>query len=142
MRFENQRSEQLSSSCCVVEVLPALHRPPLVGGPQVCKSAALQNGGCTRVNHSDIGLYGFMNSRVENHVGLEFLLGVLVGQTRVLSRRHTVQASKADKATLQHVVPCKLLRAADGVFEGEWGIVRTVAALRHVRNPLSSSVRH
>jgi hypothetical protein len=61
-----------------------------------------------------------MNSRVENHVGLEFLLGVLVGQTRVLSRRHTVQASKADKATLQHGEPCEAAWIVScGVFV--WG---------------------
>src|SRR5690349_9218798 len=36
VRLENQRSEHLTSSCCVVEVLQSLLRPPFVGGPHVC----------------------------------------------------------------------------------------------------------
>ena len=142
MRFEDQRSEQLASSCCVVEVLQSLFRPPFVGGIQVCSFTALEYGGRTRGNHRNVGLNRFVNPRVEDDVGLEFLLSVLVIQTRVLSRRHSEQPSEAHKATLQHVVPCEFLRAVDGVFDSEWGSARTAASLWHVWERLSGRVRH
>ena len=104
-----------SSPRCFLEVLLSLLRPPFVGSPLVCKSALLQYVGCTRVDYSNVGLDRFVSSRVEDDVRLESLLGFLAAQTRVLPRRHTVQASEAHEAALQHVVPRQFLRAVDGV---------------------------
>ena len=83
-----------------------------------------------------------MNSRVEDNVGLESLLGVLVGQTRVLARGYTMQASERHETTLQHVVSRELLLAIDGVLNGELWFAWTTALVRHVRKGLSSRVRH
>src|SRR6188508_1699883 len=50
-----------------------------------CARLLRLSGGRTRVNHRNVGLNRFVNPRVEDDVGLEFLLSVLVIQTRVLS---------------------------------------------------------
>ena len=65
-----------------------------------------------------------------------------LAQTRVLPRRHTVQASEAHEAALQHVVPRQFLRAVDGVFDSKSGPARATALCGHVRQALSSRVRH
>ena len=142
MRLEDQRTKQLAASCCFLEVLLSLLRPPFVGSPLVCKSALLQYVRCTRVDYSNVGLDRFVSSRVEDDARLECLLGFLAAQTRVLPRRHTVQASEAHEAALQHVVPCQFLRAVDGVFDSKSGPARATALCGHVRQALSSRVRH
>ena len=116
--------------------------PSFVGSPLVCKSALLQYVRCTRVDYSNVGLDRFVSSRVEDDVRLESLLGFLAAQTRVLPRRHTVQASEAHEAALQHVVPRQFLRAVDGVFDSKSGPARATALCGHVRQALSSRVRH
>ena len=84
----------------------------------------------------------FMNSWVEDNVGLESLLGVLVGQTRVLARSYTMKASERHETTLQHVVSREFFLAIDGVLNVKFWSAWTAALVRHVREGLSSCVRH
>ena len=142
MRLENQRSEEFVSRSSCSEVLQPLFRSPHFAGPQVRLASLLQDRGRTRVDHCDVCLNRFMNSWVEDNVGLESLLGVLVGQTRVLARSYTMQASERHETTLQHVVSREFFLAIDGVFNVKFWFAWTAALVRHVREGLSSCVRH
>ena len=83
-----------------------------------------------------------MNSWVEDNVWLESLLGVLLDQTRVLARSYTMQASERHETTLQHVVSREFFLAVDGVLNVKFWSAWTTALVRHVREGLSSCVRH